>query len=340
MKHQRFVLFALLTFGIAVLGIAADRQSALTSSQAYVPTPRNFGHPVVEYIPLPEIHGILSCVASWNVCRVRNMPLLDQSDPRLHLAPDHAYLAQYGCYDTSIVTVVLTALANRDPKLAVINRTKSFMNIPASGAVPKEVEQLKQQYTWAYDFQHAVSVGGKIPNPMYIHEALADAGGGKVTQPCNPYSYRNCADASNTAGRAFSQPVQDDSVTNASIIGLMKKGYAVLVAFDRYQIVAIPDGRGGIASRKFIFKGAHKVVFSGFQPGKYPLLINDVGNGQRYRVRLSTDLSSLGISVWVPYPRATHTFIEYEGKEDPNVNFLEEIDTIKIETGNASPFPS
>jgi hypothetical protein len=341
MKHKPFVLLALLTLGVAVLAIAGDHDTALYST-ANVPTPSHFAHPVTKYIPLPEKHGILACESEWQYCRVRNMPLILQTDPRLYLPAKLAYLPPVGCYDTSIVTIVLTALANRDPKLSVVNRSKMFMDIPSSGAVPKEVEQLKQQYVWAYDFQHGVAAGGKVPNPMYIHEALADAGGGKMNEKCDPYSYRSCSDASNTAGRAFSQSVQDDSVTNASIIGLMKTGYATLVAFARYQMVAIPDGRGGVASRKLVRESQHKVVFSGFQPGKYPLLINDVGNGHRYRVRLSTDLSSRGLSPAYPftYPLPTHTFLEYEGQDQTQVFFIEGIDAIRIETGDSSPFPA
>jgi hypothetical protein len=340
MKQNRFVLFALLVLGIGGFALAGDSGLAL-HSPANVPTASNYGHPVTGYIPLPEKHGILACEAGWQVCRVRNMPLITQTDSRLELPAALAYLPSVGCYDTSIVTVVLTALANRDPKLAVINRSKTLMDIPATATAPKEVEQLRQQYVWAYDFQHDVSVGGKIPNPMFVHEALADVAGGKVKEPCNPYAYKNCAIASNAAGDAFIKLVHDDSVTNASIIALMKKGYVTLVAFARYQVAIIPDGHGGIASRKLVRGTLHKVVFSGFQPGKYPLLINDVGTGHRYRVRLTTDLSSRVASpVPIPYPLPTHTFLEYEGRDDGPILFLEEIDGIRIETGDSSPFPT
>jgi len=267
------------------------------------------------------------------------LPLIDQTDPRLSLPPAMAGMPPVGCYDASIITVVVTAVGNRDPKLGVANRTKQLMDIPASATMPKPVAQLRQQYIWAYDFQHGIAVNGKVPNPMYINEALADVGG-KVQQPCNPYSYgssQSCTEATNAAGDAFSRRIVGDALTNEAVIDLMKKGYATIIAFGRYRLQSVPDGRGGVAKRMFVRESQHKVVFSGFHPGKYPLLVNDVGNGQRYRVRLSTDLKNRGISstAKLVYPLPTHTFLEYENEPDSQVFFIDAIDGLKIETGGS-----
>src|SRR5205807_57367 len=102
--------------------------------------------------------------------------------------------------------------------------------------------------------------------------------------------------------------------------------------------------------------GEHKVVFSGFQPGKYPLLVNEVGRGKQVRARLTTDLSERMVGLGshgaevrstdtlihtirpmnprVVYPTPTHIFIEYEGERKVNeqVNFIEHIDGLRIKT--------
>jgi hypothetical protein len=90
----------------------------------------------------------------------------------------------------------------------------------------------------------------------------------------------------------------------------------------------------------------HKVVFSGHQVHRYPLLINDVGNAQRYRVRLSDDLSERRFAlkgdeanamtfspgdIILPDKRAI--FIEYEGTGagvNDQVFFVRHIDAIKL----------
>src|SRR5204862_2314627 len=90
----------------------------------------------------------------------------------------------------------------------------------------------------------------------------------------------------------------------------------------------------------------HKVPFSGFQLGPYPLRINDVGNGHQYRVRLSTCLSDMQFD---PPPNVNTSsiksvkfnsdfvgkaFLIYEGDDNKpatSVFFVEHIDGLRID---------
>src|SRR5262249_52070449 len=61
----------------------------------------------------------------------------------------------------------------------------------------------------------------------------------------------------------------------------------------RYQLdVGLPD-HAGVRTVTLERMSQHKVAVSGFHPGKYPLLINDVGNGQHHLVRVTGDWGSL-----------------------------------------------
>ena len=273
--------------------------------------------------------GNLECSEDRLSCTVRNMPLLAQADPALD--SDIKEMGLVGCYDTSILTVILTALANRDPSFVPHGRTKVLMSVPASRSASKEIEQLSQEYRWAKAGQNKETVNGKIVQPLYLHEVVANFD--TIVEPCDPLTYGNCGAASNMAGRAFRTWANGNSITNKSVIDLMRKGYVLLIGFERYLPKKTNTG--------FSFEniGHHKVVISGFQPGKYPLLINDVGSGVRKRARLTTDLAShpfasqIGLSAGrFAYPLATKTFLEYEGSADPQVQFLVQLDGLKLVT--------
>jgi hypothetical protein len=101
------------------------------------------------------------------------------------------------------------------------------------------------------------------------------------------------------------------------------------------------------------------VVFAGFQPGKYPLLVNNVGDGRMMRARLTTDLSDRLVGPVAiedltedalrrkgeiakvrhmnprpVYPLPTHVFLEFEGERAVNeqVYFIEHVDGLRIRT--------
>ena len=127
-----------------------------------------------------------------------------------------------------------------------------------------------------------------------------------------------------------------------------------MIAYARYKpTVGKTAGKniGAVAALPgskidFEFVGQHKVVFSGFRNGaEYPLLINDVGNGKRYYVKLSNDLSQPDfgqvklLPVKINYPNeqakgaaSTKNYIEYEGENKPgdNVNFLVHFDGLRL----------
>ncbi len=270
-----------------------------------------------------NIEGILACNLAATTCRVRNMPLLRH---------------------------------NRSKALQPSGRTKFFEDIPANANMPKNIAQLFQQYRWAQLYQEETAMKakgdfpGKMVQPLYFDEVLADFG--KIQQSCDPYTYGDCkVPVSNNAGNAFRTLVTTEAITNEYVINLMKSGYVTMIAYGRYT-PSLEEG-----PQKFILQNRHKVVFSGFQPGKYPLLINDVGTGQQVRVRLTTDLSermvdlgSHGAEVrstdtlihtirpmnprFVVYPTPTPIFIEYEGERKVNeqVYFIEHIDALRIKT--------
>jgi hypothetical protein len=53
-----------------------------------------------------------------------------------------------------------------------------------------------------------------------------------------------------------------------------------------------PDPNGN-RTLSFTRVSQHKVAVSGFRPGAYPVVINDVGDGRRHLVRVTTDWRSL-----------------------------------------------
>lgn len=312
-------------------------QQSITRNSLYVRTRPGFGIPINPRKLLGPRKGILECDRPGTTCNVANMPLLSQSDPRID--NDVKDMEDYGCYDTSIVTVVLTALADREPSLNFSGRTRDFSQITARDLKPKEIEQLSQQYRWAKEHQANVLVGRKIIQPLYFDEVLADFG--KINEPCDPYTYGKCAAASNQAGDTFRTFVTNQNVTNEYIIDLMRQGYVTMIAYARYNPV-IEQGK-----LTFQLDSRHKVVFSGFQPGEYPLLINDVSNGKQFRVRLTTDLSERLVGplsltrkpivapLAIRYPSQTRIFLEYEAvaqKITDQVFFIEHVDGLRIKT--------
>jgi hypothetical protein len=219
-----------------------------------------------------------------NACTVRNMPLLHQASNLIDVDIPQAY-KDVGCYDTSITSVIHAELGNRVSSQALTGRTSVFNAIAAgnNGASPpltttRPYEKLSQFYRWV--------VAGK---PLHFPEVLASFAGTKRSSPsnCNPNVYGSCGwltnvgdDFAGVAHRDFlclgncsaSQP-NIDYLSNDYFKSRMNNGEAMVLGYVRYR--ASVD-----SNRNLTFvptDGMHKVAVSGYQPGTYPLLINDVG---------------------------------------------------------------
>ena len=288
-------------------------------------------------------NGILACDASNTTCAVKGMPLLSQGDPQLDAAIDsfvapkaaanllpklkpdgspelgangaplfystaeyRGLIKGYGCYDTSIVSVIHAALANRGPNApALINRTLQFAtlaNYATAFGLDLEHRQLVWQYNNAFlgqnSFVDPTRAPPVVPQSMYFHEVVADLGGGEIEENCNPYVYGSCSTATAKNGwakafRTFWSP--GTTLTNDTVIGLMRSRFVTMIAYNRFEpVVTMVNGQ-----KKVTFKNNgwfHKVVFAGFQPGPYPLLVYDVGGGAPVRARLSSNLGELNFA--------------------------------------------
>lgn len=355
-KISNILLVCLCLNTLATNGFAQRRmsESAFRSKNiTFVPTSKGTFKPTVTInLSKSNKKGILDCDMSYTNCMVSNMPLLNQSDPRIDR--DLHDMSPWGCYDTSIVTVINTALANRKSSFDFGNRTKIFDSFVGNAVQPKEIKQLSYQYRIAKNHQAGVKENGKVVQPLYFHEVVADFNKGKILQQCDPYIYGDCdklgntAQATNLFGDAFRIWISTEKVTNEDIIKLMEEGYVVMIAFVRYKPVGkFDDPQKSSFTVNFTKDSFHKVVFSGFQKGaEYPLIINDVGTGERYNVRLSDDLSKRmwgqgGLDkkkVKIIYPAEnsganTKNFIEYEGSGKNTgdmVFFLDHYDTLRI----------
>src|SRR5262249_12148893 len=99
------------------------------------------------------------------------------------------------------------------------------------------------------------------------------------------------------------------------------------------------------------FAGYHKVVVSGFHAAGYQLTINDVGGGERHKVRLSSDLYALQFGRSTPQgpvkstkfvfepadkvtaPTTDTPFLIYEDEDKAmiaQVRFMDHYDTLQI----------
>jgi hypothetical protein len=337
------------------------------------PTAKGFG--IKTTIPkLPRLewkkHGILRTHPLFGSV-VAGMPLLCQTDPKVDAALDaflntpealaimpkkedgNTYTATemrnalkgFGCYDTSIVTVIHTALLNRAAALngALRNRTAVFDAISGMRGTSKAVRQLAWHYEQVFKAQNGFMQDGKRLQPLYFSEVVADTGTSRILELCDPYVMWNCSTTTLNNGDASSFVSGGSELTNQRIIDLMESGTVVMIAYSRHEPNMFRHPVNGTLHVSFKdLTSYHKVVFSGFQKGDYPLLINDVGNGQRYRVRLSSNLKDLRFthrdgqgSVTIDPSFHNRPFLIYEGedkKENPLILFVDHFDGLKIRT--------
>ncbi len=282
----------------------------------YVPTKPGFGTPHTPPKAFPVKSGDLVCTdKTLDHCMVNHMPLLLQTNPAL-LAPLASYSTKYmvksganrgkimwsepqfsigptpylpndfannimgnGCYITSLTTVENAALANLPRGVTVGGRAVTFNKITANSLVAgaKPLNQLEWQYErWADKLQ---------PN-------MKDP-----TQP-SPTDFLELSEfAADLGPKAASSTVIDPStITAKGLIDKLKARTYFVIEYRRYDVKAsMPDKNGNI-KLTLSYASHHKVAISGFQPGAYPLLIDDVGNGQRYRVRLTSSIGAIPLT--------------------------------------------
>jgi hypothetical protein len=326
--------------------------------------------------------GTLDCTSGGDTCLVANMPQVAQGDRRIDLILD-SYLKDYpddklpngrngpmtrvearqamkagGCYDSSIVTVASAALANRAPQLASLReRTRTFFDLDAvkdakGRDLPREVHQVSWQYYQALRGQNNVQVDGKRVQPLYLPEIVADIGGGRIREACDPYVYGKCAVATAANGLASSFIVHRptyDKVADAELIRLMKTGTILLLAYNRLEPVVTFD-----KAKKTLFvtfksnQNYHKVAVSGYRPGDYPILVDNVGNAKLESLTISNDFSRIAFQSPDPEDKpkkvvidpqfAKRPFAIFEGMDKPNtlVRFLDHFDGLRIATSIAA----
>ncbi len=341
----------------------------VTVTIRYMPTKANFAMPHVQTGSWPVKSGDLICRSTaLDDCLVDHMPLLWQLNPALQ-APLISYAAKYelkqgpnkgriiwsepqfsppigptpyaptdfaqnlagnGCYITSLTTIESAALANLPPGVVARGRAATFNDVRAGQFLKgkKPINQLQWQYRrWADKLQ---------PNKK------------DPSQPSSPDFLEFTEFAGDVTGAQA--PVLDPTTINAhGIVDKMKSGSYFLVPYSRYAVHASAPDRAGNIELTLSYDSHHKVAISGFQPGKYPLLIDDVGNGKRYRVRVTSDIRSIPMRevrgkttvtlpasklVLVKPPWPHPVFIVYEGQDGEVVDqggevfLVEEYDTL------------
>lgn len=297
-----------------------------------------------------RVSSQLDC--SGSTCTVPNMPLLGQTSSLVDVEIDDDYKEQ-GCYDTSMATVLASSIDNRSSTQALKGRVKTYANIVSgnNGGTPpatttRAYEQLSQEYRWAVKYHTDIAAGVVPPSqPFHFLDALSDFAGTarRSSAACDPRVYASCnwltLEASDFAGAAFRDFTDQVShVTNDYIKSLMNVGFGVMIAYGRY----VPAPCKGAPSVKcFSRVSQHKVAFSGYQSGAYPLRINDVGNATRYNVTLSDDLSPFGISnanARFPNGKAAQTYLRYDPSVAPTseIYFVDHVDALSLglESGN------
>lgn len=360
---KRFSAFALALFLSSSIAQAASAPLANVMSQTsatirFEPTRPGFAtsHTPVPLRPITS--GDLSCTTpALADCVVRNMPLLSQVDASL-LKPLTKYASRYvvktgsnagmviwaepqfgtaptpytpsafaqnilnnGCYITSLTTLEHAALLDRNGT-RVSGRAVTFGAVKANRFInaPDALNQLEWQYRrWADKLR---------PNTA------------NPTQPSSPDFLELPEFASDVSGLATRQINNPSRMRNDGIIAGMKRGATYIIEFSRYTVKAGPPNGRGVRTLALTVASWHKVAISGFQTGTYPLLINDVGNGERYRVRVTSDVRSIHFYRATPHgkvaippsnltlsgqPYPKPLFLIYEGADSIGVNNGDEI---------------
>lgn len=312
-----------LTIALADGGAAQAKPRSLAPN---MPTRANFGV-VFNKGPLANFsfkHGVLSCVGiGLTDCTVTNMALIAQggtgdttlrdalaayvqkyvvasgpnkgmvvwSEPEFNLGPTPLLPADFaqrvldnGCYIASLTTLenaVLANLAGAKPKF----RAATFNAIDTNKlyTASKPYNQLLWQYERWADILQPNKADPTKPTPGDFLEFPEF--GGDFTPP----------------GQVAFPPL--DGLSDAKVIEAMKQDKLTLFEYQRYTPTVVFSPVKGTYAVTLTNVGQHKVAVSGFQPGSYPLTINDVGDGQARRVHITESLSDLKWSLKVPGKR-------------------------------------
>jgi hypothetical protein len=329
-----------------------------------VPTAEDFGVSFEGDVPADwKRYGMLQCEnEKRETCAVANMPLLGQLDHRL-VAPLKAYVQKFadakgevtwlgtkgasvvtvdhavhgtldnGCWLTSQTTLIETAMANR-PELALTGRAVVFHGLGGDSAL--ELPQQLHRLLWQYLHQ-VENVQSQVKN---------------AHPPAQSYLSLKEFVGDETAAGLKSTSLGNTKLESPTLVSALQRGEMLAIAYGRYQAdVGAPDSKG---NRPLIFTrlSQHKVAVSGFRPGTYPVVINDVGDGKRHLVRVTTDWRSLTYTVKDSAGKVTtidssklvvgpkfegRSLIVYEGAEDITVGerhrqalFLDESTTLSV----------
>jgi hypothetical protein len=380
-------------FGLAaaLMLSAAVCPPAFASDPPAVPTPRSFGRPLP---PKPEAaypiaRGLLRCTtAAEDDCVVHGMALINQENPIL-LPQLEAFLTPYAkngvvpradgssggtpaqyaqaildnaCYDASMTVIIAAALANRASDIIPAKRSATFDEIKAEG----DLNKIENQFLWKNEIQfeqeHQVLAGGTPVQAFHFPEVVADVSGG-IDENCNPLVYGNCdgkivhGKNKNASGTRLWAPF-NIPLSNAYIKEQLQEGKLPLVGYVRYQPQTVFDAATGVLSVSFMQVSMHKVPFSGFQPGAWPLAIADVGDGMLRHVSIGTNLHAMeftppgdtdahrvkSVSFTMPTGVAPNTpFVVYEDAADqtrgpnPLIFFISNYDYLYINNVKGPP---
>jgi hypothetical protein len=329
--------------------------------------------PLAAFLSQYEVNGVLAITDTHNnfVLDSKGMPFTAASKAQEQLS--------VGCYITSQVTVIMTSIANRAESVPLTGQTALFNALGTQGGkigdnplvgrtrLPGNLPADLQKLLWQYEhhfiaeyINHTKPIGQQV-RYLYFPAVVSDVSGGLQDVSCDLINNGYCGTGEITGlngnGHALVnwKPTATDP-TNESIKALMEADRVVLIAYGRYAPTTSYDPKSNTLTVSLAKTSQHKIAVSGFQPGKFPLLINDVGNGQRYKVRLSSDLASLkftargaglfgGLTRRVRYEFKDskgnavtgRPFLAYEGvseQDDPQVFFIEHYNYLHIRAGH------
>ncbi len=156
------------------------------------------------------------------------------------------------------------------------SRTLTWENITASRGIPVEINRFAYQLIF-----------GGTPNALYYPEFLADLGPlyQLSTTEIDPYNYGKLPASvvfTSNHGVSFRDFVTSNTthITNQYVIALMNKDFGVMVGF----IWTTPSATGDVVT--LTLGETHKLVFSGYRAGTYPLRVNNTFDKGQQWVRL------------------------------------------------------
>jgi hypothetical protein len=227
----------------------------------------------------------LTCDATGTNCDSKNMPILLQT--AADLDPDVAADGATGCYATSVVMVASSVLANRSNTASLAGTpTAQFLAQPLGvDATGKPNGAGAKRTSWMY--RNPWGFAGMTRDfGAYTYSSLSSCA---PTPPT--YAWNDCGTEWN--GLALGERWwmdQNQYPTAAGVERLLDDGYGGLIAFFWAEPVV---DFSNIFHETVTYKTdhPHKIAFSGYQPGAFPLKVNDPGSGTRTSIKLGTKVA-------------------------------------------------